>query len=101
MLIEEYKKIEGKELKIPKEIREVTDRYIGENNYSLRYINEETNKEDEGEVSLKDLHSEMRRWMLDHHTRKKIPDIGTFSDELIDQGYEISNGQVCGLTVKY
>lgn len=101
MLTEEYQLMKDKEIRIPKIIRKNTDKYIAENNFSLRYIREQTIKEEDGEASIKSIHSELKKWMNDHYPGKKVPNIEIFSQELIDEGYEVEKNIVRGLVVEY
>lgn len=99
MLVKEYESMD--EIHVPKIIRKTTREYIEANNFSLLFIQTQTIDDDDGETSIKVLHSEMKRWMNDHYTGKKVPNIEMFREEIINQGYEIGKGIVYGLVVDY
>lgn len=102
MLVEEYKKMDGKPLRIPRRIRKTTEDYIMANNFSLRYITECCTDDDQGEINIRNLHSEMKRWMNEHHGGKKVPNIDIFREEVSNFGYDVSfKGIVRGLVVSF
>lgn len=102
MLVEEYKEMDGRPLRVPKRVRKATEDYIMANNFSRRYITECCTEDDEGEIGIKTLHSEMKRWMNEHHGGKKVPNIDIFREEVANIGYDVSSkGIVRGLTADF
>jgi len=102
MLVEEYEAIGDEPLYVPKRIRKATSDYIKENNFSLRYIAECCSEDEEGEVNIKSLHSDMKRWMNEHHGGKKVPNIDIFRKEVANLGYDVnSKGIVHGLVIDF
>lgn len=101
MLAKEYHAMKSEEMHIPRIIRKNTEEYIAENNFSLRFIREQTIKDEDGEASIKFLHCELKKWMNDHYSGKKVPNIEIFLQELIDEGYEVKKNVVRGLVVEY
>jgi P4 family phage/plasmid primase-like protien len=100
MLVKEYES--GRDMRIPRIVRHTTRDYIEVNNFSLLFIRTQTIDDEAGETNIKTLHSEMKRWMNDHYTGKKVPNIEMFRDELTNQAYEVdSKGIVRGLIVDY
>jgi P4 family phage/plasmid primase-like protien len=101
MLVEEFEEMGDEPLYVPKRVRKATDEYIQANNFSLRFVRECCIDED-GEINVKSLHSELKRWMNEHHGGKKVPNIDIFREEVANLGYDINpKGIVRGLVVDY
>ncbi|KAG0098844.1 hypothetical protein BGZ93_010099 [Podila epicladia] len=90
MMVEEHKEMDDEPLYVPKRVRKATDDYIEENNFSFRFVRECCNEEEEGEINAKSLHSEMKRWMNEHHGGKKVPNINIFREEFANLGYDVT-----------
>jgi hypothetical protein len=89
-------------LYVPKRVRDATDEYIMENNFSVRFIETQCIEEEEGEVNIKSLHSELKRWMNEHHGGKRVPNIDIFREEVVNRGYDVdARGIVRGLVVDF
>jgi P4 family phage/plasmid primase-like protien len=102
MLVREYHKTGEDPLVVPRKVRDETERYIRENNFSVRFIETQCIEDDAGEINIKALHSELKRWMNEHHGGKKVPNIDMFREEVVNQGHEIdARGVVRGLAVDY
>jgi P4 family phage/plasmid primase-like protien len=102
MMVKEYEDMDDKPLYIPEKIRDTTEKYIMENNFSMRYISECCVDAEDGEVKIRELHSEMKQWMNQHHGGKKVPNIDIFREEISNLGYNITpKGLVCGLQIEY
>lgn len=100
MLVKKYESM--REIHIPRIVRHTTREYIEANNFSLLYVRTQTIDDEDGETNIKTLHSEMKKWMNDHYTGKRVPNIEVFRDELIGLGYEVdSKGNVSRLIVDY
>lgn len=101
MLADEFGEIDDEPLRIPKRIRKATTRYIEENNFSMRFIKTQCIEED-GDTNIKTLHSELKRWMNEHHGGKKVPNIDIFREEIANCGYDIDmKGIVHGLVIDF
>jgi len=102
ILVKEFHKIGDESLYVPKRVRDATDEYIMENNFSVRFIETQCIEEEEGEVNIKSLHSELKRWMNEHHGGKRVPNIDIFREEVVNRGYDVdARGIVRGLVVDF
>lgn len=102
ILVEQFEIIGDEPLHIPKKIRNATMKYIEENNFSLRFVKTQCIEEENSGTNVKSLHSELKRWMNEHHGGKKVPNIDIFREEIINCGYEVdAKSIVHGLTVDY
>lgn len=102
MLVEEFEAIGDEPLYVPKRVRRATNEYIEANNFSLRFVHECCIDEEDGEINVKSLHSELKRWMNEHHGGKKVPNIDIFREEVANLGYDVSSkGIVRGLVVDF
>jgi len=100
MLVDQFQETGEEPLHIPRKVRRATDDYVKENNFSFRFIMECCTEEEEAEIGIKALHSEMKTWMNQHHGAKKVPNIDIFRDEVVNCGYDIDvKGVVHGLAV--
>lgn len=102
MMVEEYEKMGDEPLYVPKRVRNATKEYIMANNFSVRFIETQCIEEEDGEANIKSLHSEMKRWMNEHHGGKKVPNIDIFREEVVNCGYDVdAKGIVRGLVVDF
>lgn len=102
MMVEEFEEMGDEPLYVPKIVRKATDEYIQANNFSLRFVRECCIDEEDGEINVKSLHSELKRWMNEHHGGKKVPNIDIFREEVANLGYDVNpKGIVRGLVVDY
>jgi P4 family phage/plasmid primase-like protien len=102
MLVKEFEEMGDEPLYVPKRVRKTTDEYIQANNFSLRFVRECCIDEEDGEINVKSLHSELKRWMNEHHGGKKVPNIDIFREEVANLGYDVNpKGIVRGLVVDY
>jgi P4 family phage/plasmid primase-like protien len=102
MLVKEFEEMADEPIFVPKRVRKTTNEYIMANNFSVRYIKTQCTEDEDGEVNIKSLHSELKRWMNEHHGGKKVPNIDIFREEVTNCGYYVDiKGIVHGLVVDF
>lgn len=98
MMLDEYSRIKGSTDEIPDIIEQATDDYVAANNSPLMFIREQVSFDDEAEVPIDHLYREYKQWMMDNSSKRPV-DYRVFYDEIINQGHEIVDRMVQGMTL--